>query len=119
MSIHGNKKRKKQQGDGVEGTNKKFMQGEAQKSADILQRVINGSSSKERERDVKKGKFARGETAYDYEFDDGLGAGSFRKKKVRAFVGSALHDFSVWFLLRCRSSYFLCLVRVRVALSTT
>lgn len=64
------------------GTNKKFLQSEAQKSADILNRVMNGSSSKERERDVRKGKFAKGETAYDYEFDDGLGGGSFRKKKV-------------------------------------
>lgn len=70
------------------GTNKKFLQSEAQKSADILNRVINGgSSSKERERDVRKGKYAKGETAYDYEFDDGLGAGSFRKKKGRAGVG--------------------------------
>jgi regulator of ribosome biosynthesis len=70
------------------GTNKKFLQSEAQKSSDILSRVINGgSSSKERERDVRKGKYAKGETAYDYEFDDGLGAGSFRKKKGRAGVG--------------------------------
>jgi hypothetical protein len=41
-----------------------------------------GPSSKERERDVKRGKYAKGETAYDYEYDDGLGGGSFRKKKV-------------------------------------
>ena len=58
------------------------MQSEAQKSADILHRVMNGSLSKEKERDVKKGKYARGETAYDYDYDDGLGAGSFKKKKV-------------------------------------
>lgn len=66
------------------GTNKKFLQSEAQKSADILHRVMNGSLSKEKERDVKKGKYARGETAYDYDYDDGLGAGSFKKKKVSA-----------------------------------
>lgn len=64
------------------GTNKKFLQSEAQKSVDILQKVMNGSLSKEKERDVKKGKYARGETAYDYDYDDGLGAGSFKKKKV-------------------------------------
>jgi regulator of ribosome biosynthesis len=86
-TVHG--KKRKQQLDGAAadggggGTNKKFLQSEAQKSVDILQRVMNGSSSKEKERDVRKGKFARGETAYDYEFDDGLGAGSFKKKKGR------------------------------------
>lgn len=58
---------------------------EQQKSRDILSKVMNGS--KEKERDVKKGKYAHGETAYDYEFDDGLGSGSFRKKKGRAGVG--------------------------------
>ena len=83
--VHGNKKRKQSQleGDGGGGTNKKFMQSEAKKSVDILNKVMDGgSSSKERERDVRKGRYAKGETAYDYEFDDGLGAGSFRKKKV-------------------------------------
>jgi len=65
------------------GTNGKFLQSEAKRSADILSRVMNGGpSSKERERDVKRGKYAKGETAYDYEYDDGLGGGSFRKKKV-------------------------------------
>ncbi len=74
--------------DGGGGTNGRFLQLEARQSSEILNRVINGPSSKERERDVRKGKFARGETAYDYEFDDGLGGGSFRKKKVssRPFV---------------------------------
>lgn len=74
------------------GTNKKFLQSEAQKSADILHRVMNGSLSKEKERDVKKGKYARGETAYDYDYDDGLGAGSFKKKKVSAHTSSCLLD---------------------------
>jgi len=58
---------------------------EQQKSRSILDKVMNGS--KEKEKDVRKGKYAKGETAYDYEFDDGLGAGSFRKKKGRAGVG--------------------------------
>ena len=54
---------------------------EQEKSRDILSKVMNGT--KEKERDARKGKYAKGETAYDYDFDDGLGAGSFRKKKVR------------------------------------
>jgi hypothetical protein len=58
---------------------------EQEKSRDILSKVMNGS--KEKDRDVKKGKYAKGETAYDYDYDDGLGAGSFRKKKGRAGVG--------------------------------
>lgn len=57
--------------------------GELEKTRDILNKVMNGS--KEKERDVRKGKYAKGETGYDYDFDDGLGAGSFRKKKVSTF----------------------------------
>jgi hypothetical protein len=36
---------------------------QAQQSSETLNRVINGPSSKERERDVRNDKFARGETA--------------------------------------------------------
>merc|ERR1712194_1006244 len=87
-AIHGNKKRRQEQsGEGGGSAKKKPSQSEAQKSTDILQRVISGSSSKEKERDVKRGKYAKGETAYDYEFDDGLGSGSFKKKKGRAGMG--------------------------------
>ena len=46
---------------------------------------MNGS--KQKDCDVKKGKYAKGETAYDYDFDDGLGSGSFKKKKGRAGAG--------------------------------
>lgn len=87
-SIQGKKRKQLDTGGGAGGTNKKFLQSEAQKSSDILARVMNGgSSSKEKERDVKKGKYAHGETAYDHEFDDGLGPGSFKKKKGRAGMG--------------------------------
>mmetsp|Transcript_13189 Transcript_13189/g.27915 ORF Transcript_13189/g.27915 Transcript_13189/m.27915 type:complete len:494 (-) Transcript_13189:419-1900(-) len=79
------KKRKLEDGSKGGNTDKKVLMTEAQKSQDILQRVMNGS--KEKERDVKKGKYAKGETAYDYDYDDGLGAGSFRKKKGRAGMG--------------------------------
>ena len=86
-------------------TDKKVLLTEAQKGQDILQKVMNGS--KEKEKDVKKGKYARGETAYDYDFDDGLGAGSFKKKKVRRnvvlcclnvfIVHRSVLPFDVWF----------------------
>ena len=66
-------------------TNKKYLQTEAQRGQDILSKVMNGS--KQKDRDVKKGKYAKGETAYDYDFDDGLGSGSFKKKKGRAGAG--------------------------------
>jgi len=82
-SIHGDKKRKQQYVDGSGPSSNKKPMSEAQKSVDILERVMNGSSSKEKERDVKKGKYARGETGHDFDFDDGLGPGSFKKKKVR------------------------------------
>ncbi|KAL7461101.1 hypothetical protein ACHAXS_001534 [Conticribra weissflogii] len=79
------KKRKLDEGSKGGNTDKKVLMTEAQKSQDILHRVMNGS--KEKETDVKKGKYAKGETAYDYDYDDGLGAGSFRKKKGRAGMG--------------------------------
>ena len=50
---------------------------EAQKSREVLQKVMNGS--KEKERDAKKGKYAKGETAYGYDYNNGLGDGSFKK----------------------------------------
>ena len=85
------KKRKALVSDGGSSASKKKNGGmsvEADKSRDILSRVMNGS--KEKERDVRKGKFAKGETAYDYEFSDGLGASTFKKKKVSSMLG-------VWF----------------------
>jgi len=86
-SVHGKKRKMTDTNAGGGGTNKKFLQSEAQKSSDILNRVMTGGSSKEKERDVRKGKYAKGETGHDFEFDDGLGPGSFRKKKGRAGMG--------------------------------
>ena len=76
-------------GGGGGGTNKRFLASEAQKSVDILQKVMTGgSASKERERDIKRGKYAKGETGSVYDFDAGLGGGgSFKKKKGRAGMG--------------------------------
>jgi regulator of ribosome biosynthesis len=59
---------------------------EAERSFKVFKSVVDGGGVA-KERDVKKGKLAKGETAYDYEFDDGLGASSFRKKKGRAGAG--------------------------------
>ena len=51
----------------------------------ILKAVMNGGVAKEKA--IRKGHLANGETAYDYEYSDGLGASSFRKKKGRAGAG--------------------------------
>ncbi|KAL9182990.1 hypothetical protein ACHAXT_004269 [Thalassiosira profunda] len=88
--VHGQKRKAADGGGGSGGgggTNKKFLQSEAQRSADILRKVMHGSASKEKERDIRKGKYARGETAHDYDYDDGLGAGTYKKKKGRAGAG--------------------------------
>jgi len=51
----------------------------------VLQTVLNGGAKREKAK--RDGSLAKGETAYDYDFDDGLGSGSFRKKKGRAGSG--------------------------------
>jgi hypothetical protein len=59
---------------------------EGERGMKVLKSVIDGGGvAKEKMR--KKGQLAKGETAYDYDFDDGLGASSFRKKKGRAGAG--------------------------------
>eukprot|EP00984_Skeletonema_dohrnii_P017630 scaffold8077_cov98-Skeletonema_dohrnii-CCMP3373.AAC.3 len=83
--LNKNTKKRKLDPSVTGNTNKKYLQTEAQKSQDILSKVMNGS--KQKDKDVKKGKYAKGETAYDYDFDDGLGSGSFKKKKGRAGAG--------------------------------
>lgn len=65
----------------------KVIASEKERGLKILDRVMKGG--KQKDRDVRKGKYARGETAYDYDYDDGLGASSFRKKKGRAGAGKA------------------------------
>jgi len=66
-------------------TDKKVISSEAERGMKVLERVVNGG--KQKDRDVRKGKFAKGETAYDYDYNDGLGASSFKKKKGRAGAG--------------------------------
>lgn len=58
---------------------------ETERSLKVLKSLSDGGVSKEKDR--KKGRLATGETAYDYDYDDGLGASTFRKKKGRAGVG--------------------------------
>lgn len=67
-------------------TDKKVIMSEGQKSMKILNAVIDGGGVT-KEKDIRKGKYAKGETAYDYEFNDGLGASTFKKKKGRAGAG--------------------------------
>lgn len=67
-------------------TGKKMLTTEGEKSMKILNAVMNGGGVA-KEKAIRKGKLAHGETAYDYEYDDGLGASSFRKKKGRAGAG--------------------------------
>jgi regulator of ribosome biosynthesis len=66
-------------------TDKKIIATETERSLKVLNSLSNGGLSKEKDR--KKGRLATGETAYDYDYDDGLGASTFRKKKGRAGAG--------------------------------
>jgi regulator of ribosome biosynthesis len=80
-AVAGLKKRKYES-----ATDKKVIASETDRSMKLLKSVVDGGGvAKEKAR--RKGQLAKGETAYDYEFDDGLGASSFRKKKGRAGAG--------------------------------
>eukprot|EP00980_Cylindrotheca_fusiformis_P001675 scaffold381_cov138-Cylindrotheca_fusiformis.AAC.11 len=68
------------------GTSKSYHVSEGEKSMKILNAVMNGGGVA-KEKAIRKGQYAKGETAFDYEFDDGLGASSFKKKKGRAGAG--------------------------------
>lgn len=69
-------------------TDKKVTSSESERSMKVFKAVIEGGGA-EREKARQKGKLSKGETAYDYEFDDGLGPSSFKKKKGRAGAGKA------------------------------
>ena len=66
-------------------TDQKVISTEAERSLKLLKSLSSGAVAKEKDR--KKGRLATGETAYDYDYDDGLGASTFRKKKGRAGAG--------------------------------
>jgi regulator of ribosome biosynthesis len=61
---------------------------ELETSMKVLKSMASGGGV-EREKLKKKGTLAHGETAYDYDYADGLGASTFRKKKGRAGAGKA------------------------------
>lgn len=68
------------------GTSKDAVKNEANKSLKILGNVIAGGG-KAKERAIRRGDLSKGESGHDYDFDDGLGPSTFRKKKGRAGIG--------------------------------
>jgi hypothetical protein len=70
----------------LSATDKKVVSTEADRGMKMLNAVMNGGG-KARENAKRKGALAKGETAYDYEFNDGLGPSTFKKKKGRAGAG--------------------------------
>jgi hypothetical protein len=66
-------------------TDSAVVNNEVTKNMKVLEKVMSGG--KEKDRDIRKGKLAKGETGHDYDFDDGLGPSSFKKKKGRAGAG--------------------------------
>ena len=80
-SLSGMKKRKFES-----ATSDRVVKSEAKKSMKVLENVIAGGG-KSKERAIRRGQYAKGETGHDYDFDDGLGAGTYRKKKGRAGIG--------------------------------
>lgn len=69
-------------------SDKKVMATEAERSMKVLKSVVEGGGVA-KEKAIKKGRLAHGETGHDYDYDDGLGASAFRKKKGRAGAGKA------------------------------
>jgi regulator of ribosome biosynthesis len=67
-------------------TDKKVIASEGDKGMKILNAVMNGGGMAN-EKARRKGALAKGETAYDYDYDDGLGPSTFKKKKGRAGAG--------------------------------
>ena len=66
-------------------TDSAVISSEKERSLKLLKVVTEGGVKKEKDR--KSGRLATGETAYDYDYNDGLGPSSFRKKKGRAGAG--------------------------------
>mmetsp|Transcript_418 Transcript_418/g.443 ORF Transcript_418/g.443 Transcript_418/m.443 type:complete len:477 (+) Transcript_418:133-1563(+) len=67
-------------------TSENVVKSEAKKSLKVLDNVFSGGG-KVKERAIKRGQYAKGETGHDYDFDDGLGPSSYKKKKGRAGIG--------------------------------
>lgn len=58
---------------------------EHERSLKVMKTVMKGGVKQEKDR--KKGLLASGETAFDYQFNDGLEPSSFKKRKGRAGAG--------------------------------
>jgi regulator of ribosome biosynthesis len=67
------------------GTSKEVVKTEAKKSMKVLENVITGGG-RAKERAIRRGEHARGETGHDYDYNDGGYAG-YKKKKGRAGIG--------------------------------
>ena len=69
-------------------TSTSVTQGEQGKGMKILQHVLSGGvGSSQYDKDRRSGKLAKGTTAYDYDYNDGLGDQVYKKKKGRAGSG--------------------------------
>jgi regulator of ribosome biosynthesis len=69
-------------------TDKKVMATEHERSLKLLKTVVErGGVAKEKA--IRKGHLAKGETPYDYDYNDGLGPSTFKKRKGRAGAGKA------------------------------
>lgn len=80
-SMSGLKKRKYES-----ATSENVVKAESKKSMKVLENVMAGGG-KAKERAIRRGQYAKGETGHDYDFDDGLGPSTYRKKKGRAGIG--------------------------------
>ena len=58
---------------------------ESANSLKVLDSVLKGSAKKQKM--IKTGQMSSGETGHDYDYDDNLGGGKYRKKKGRAGAG--------------------------------
>jgi len=67
------------------GTDRKFVKTEANRNAKVLDQVMKGGGV-DKQKAIRRGEFAKGETAYDYEYNDGSNHG-YKKKKGRAGAG--------------------------------
>ena len=65
-------------------TDRKAGKNEADRNAKVLDQVIKGGGV-QKEKAIRRGEYATGETAYDYEYNNG--SNPYRKKKGRAGAG--------------------------------
>ena len=66
-------------------TDRKVVKTEADRNTRVLDQVMKGGGV-EKQKAIRRGEYAKGETAYDYEYKDGSSYG-YKKKKGRAGVG--------------------------------